>query len=257
MTNWPPRWTWSAPSAAPPSACARRASCGSGCRWPGSPSRHPDAAALAPYAELICDEVNVKEVVLSTDPASLGTFELAVNPRVLGPRIGAKVQEVIRAVKAGNWARTGTRSPPRESSFRPANTKSGWPPPSGVDLCPAGQRRPGRAGHTVTPELAAEGTARDVVRIVQQARRDAGLAVSDRIKLTIGADGAVADAVRAHAGSWPARRSRSTWRCCRPPMSTRPPGGRRRRLGQGGGEVPRRRVDTRRRVKQPTAHGAA
>src|SRR4029077_8537059 len=52
----------------------------------------------------------------------------------------------------------------------------------------------------VTPELAAEGTARDVVRIVQQARRDAGLAVSDRIRLDIGADGAVADAVRAHAG---------------------------------------------------------
>ena len=52
----------------------------------------------------------------------------------------------------------------------------------------------------MTPELAAEGTARDVVRIVQQARRDAGLAVSDRIRLTIGADGAVADAVRAHAG---------------------------------------------------------
>ena len=51
----------------------------------------------------------------------------------------------------------------------------------------------------VTPELAAEGIARDVVRIVQQARREAGLAVSDRIRLTIGADGAVADAVRAHA----------------------------------------------------------
>ena len=38
-----------------------------------------------------------------------------------------------------------------------------------------------------------------MVRIVQQARRDAGLDVSDRIRLTIGADGAVADAVRAHA----------------------------------------------------------
>jgi isoleucyl-tRNA synthetase len=52
---------------------------------------------------------------------------------------------------------------------------------------------------SVTPELAAEGAARDVVRVVQQARRDAGLAVSDRIRLTLGADGAVADAVRAHA----------------------------------------------------------
>jgi isoleucyl-tRNA synthetase len=51
----------------------------------------------------------------------------------------------------------------------------------------------------VTPELAAEGTARDVVRVVQQARRDAGLAVSDRIRLTLGADADVADAIHAHA----------------------------------------------------------
>ncbi len=64
---------------------------------------------------------------------------------------------------------------------------------------------PGNAGLIaldlrVTPELAAEGTARDVVRVVQQARREAGLDVSDRIRLTVGADGAVAGAVRAHAG---------------------------------------------------------
>ena len=36
--------------------------------------------------------------------------------------------------------------------------------------------------------------------MAQQARRDAGLSVSDRIRLVVGADGAVADAIRAHAG---------------------------------------------------------
>ena len=51
----------------------------------------------------------------------------------------------------------------------------------------------------MTPELAAEGTARDVIRVIQQARRDAGLDVSDRITLVVGADGPVAAAVRAHA----------------------------------------------------------
>ena len=70
---------------------------------------HPDAESLAPYAELIADEVNVKEVTLSADPASLGTFELAVNPRVLGPRVGARVQEVIKAIKAGNVVVSGDR----------------------------------------------------------------------------------------------------------------------------------------------------
>src|SRR6185437_12125358 len=42
-------------------------------------------------------------------PASLGRFELAVNPRVLGPRIGGQVQQVIRAVKAGSWTQAGDR----------------------------------------------------------------------------------------------------------------------------------------------------
>ena len=51
----------------------------------------------------------------------------------------------------------------------------------------------------VTPELAAEGLARDIVRAVQQARREAGLAVSDRITLSVSGDPGVLDAVAAHA----------------------------------------------------------
>ncbi len=70
---------------------------------------HPEATSLAPFTDLIADEVNVKTVELSQDVASLGTFELAVNPRVLGPRLGARVQQVIRAVKAGEWSQSGDR----------------------------------------------------------------------------------------------------------------------------------------------------
>ena len=51
----------------------------------------------------------------------------------------------------------------------------------------------------VTPELEAEGVARDLVRAVQQARRDAGLDVSDRIALSLVATAEVADAARTHA----------------------------------------------------------
>jgi isoleucyl-tRNA synthetase len=50
----------------------------------------------------------------------------------------------------------------------------------------------------VTPELAAEGLARDVVRVVQQARREAGLDVADRIALTVDAGAEVSAAVAAH-----------------------------------------------------------
>ena len=162
---------------------------------------HADAKSLAPFADLIADEVNVKAVELSDDVASLGTFELAPNPRLLGPRLGAQVQQVIRAVKAGDWTRTGERVSAAGIDLEPGEYElrlAAADPGSTSAL-------PGNAGlialdTQVTPELAAEGTARDVVRAVQQARRDAGLSVSDRIRLTIGADGAVAEAIRAHAG---------------------------------------------------------
>ena len=162
---------------------------------------HPAAESLAPFAGLIAEEVNVKAVELSCQPASLGRFELAVNPRVLGPRLGGQVQQVIRAVKAGAWTQAGDRVEAAGAVLEPGEYElklAAADPDSTAAL-------PGHAGLIaldlrVTPELAAEGTARDVVRIVQQARRDAGLAVSDRIRLDVGADGAVADAVRAHAG---------------------------------------------------------
>ncbi|MCA1675062.1 MAG: DUF5915 domain-containing protein, partial [Actinobacteria bacterium] len=50
----------------------------------------------------------------------------------------------------------------------------------------------------ITPELAAEGIARDVVRVVQQARREAGLDVADRIGLSIAGPPAVLAIVRIH-----------------------------------------------------------
>ena len=52
---------------------------------------------------IIADEVNVKDVVLSTDLDAVGAFELTVVPGVLGPRIGKDVQQVIAAVKKGEW----------------------------------------------------------------------------------------------------------------------------------------------------------
>ena len=82
------------------------------------------ASLLAEFADIIKDEVNVKELVLRADPASLGQTTLTVNPRALGPRLGKQVQEVIRAVKAGDcpsppmttWRRAGSRCSPASTS---------------------------------------------------------------------------------------------------------------------------------------------
>ena len=50
-------------------------------------------------ADVLRDEVNVKEVVLTDDVAAYGRFEVAVNARACGPRLGGDTQKVIRAVK--------------------------------------------------------------------------------------------------------------------------------------------------------------
>jgi isoleucyl-tRNA synthetase len=53
---------------------------------------------------------------------------------------------------------------------------------------------------TVTPELRRAGLAREVVRLVQDARKSSGLEVTDRIELAWDADGEVAEALREHSG---------------------------------------------------------
>jgi isoleucyl-tRNA synthetase len=158
-----------------------------------------DAPVLEPFVDLIADEVNAKTVSLTTDVAEHGHFELVVNARAAGPRLGGDVQKVIRAVKAGEWS-----------------TVDGTVLAAGIELLPGEYERrlvatdrgattelPGGSGLVVldtdvTPELAAEGLARDLIRVVQQARREAGLDVSDRIALVVAALDEVVAAARTH-----------------------------------------------------------
>src|SRR6185437_9203127 len=83
----------------------------------------PDAGLLAPFIDLIRDEVNVKAVELTDDVAAHGRFELTVNARACGPRLGGDTQKVIRAVREGDWERgpdgmvTAAGIPLREGEF--------------------------------------------------------------------------------------------------------------------------------------------
>jgi isoleucyl-tRNA synthetase len=157
------------------------------------------AAGLEPFLDILRDEVNVREVILTGDVASVASHELQVVPAVLGPRLGGRTQQVIKAVKAGEWQRDGDTIlvagevlQPGEYTLRmvtaPDTASATLPGGTGVVVLDV----------DVTPELEAEGVARDLIRAVQQARREAGLHVSDRIKLTLGADAGVRAQVEPH-----------------------------------------------------------
>ena len=159
----------------------------------------PDAERLAPFVDIIADEVNVRDVSLTDDVAAIAGHVLQVVPATMGPRLGKHTQDVIRAVKAGDWRLEGDR----------VVAGGHWLEPGEFTLTMvADGARPSTTivdgtgvivlDVDLTPELEQEGRARDVVRLVQQARRDADLAVTDRIEVTITADPVWIDAVRAH-----------------------------------------------------------
>jgi isoleucyl-tRNA synthetase len=159
----------------------------------------PTASDLERFADILRDEVNVRNVVLTADVAAVASHELQVVPAVLGPRLGGRTQQIIKAVKAGEWTQSGDVIEVAGETLQPgeftlklvtsADTASATLPGGvGVVLLDV----------NVTPELEAEGMARDLIRAVQQARRDAGLDVSDRIVLTLGADSSVRTQVEPH-----------------------------------------------------------
>ncbi|MFY1636958.1 isoleucine--tRNA ligase [Solwaraspora sp. WMMB335] len=158
------------------------------------------AQRLRPFADLVADEVNVKSVEFTDAVDTYCQQVLTVVPRVLGPRVGGQVQAVIRAVKSGEWV-LGDDGAPVAAGVRLAEgeyeLKLVAADPEHSAPLPAGQGVV-VLDTTVTVELAAEGVARDLVRVIQQARREADLQVTDRIRVGVVAGAEVASAVRAY-----------------------------------------------------------
>ena len=147
-----------------------------------------DSQQLATFADIIRSEVNVKELRLTDDVDSIGTFEVVVNAKIAGPRLGKDVQKAIKAVKAGNYERTdhgtviadGVELQPEEFTERlVAADPTATAQIDGVDGLVLLDTH-------VTEELEAEGWATDVIRGLQDARKLMELEVSDRITVTLG-----------------------------------------------------------------------
>jgi isoleucyl-tRNA synthetase len=163
----------------------------------------------------IVDELNVKAVVPMERPEDYVTYEIRPKLALIGKKYGKQVP-LIRQVLA-ELSSDGAATVARDAAAGVATTLT-LPDGSSVALAPEellidARQREGFAiaegnGYVValdtelTPELRREGLARDFVRVVQEARKNAGLRIEDRIRVTFAAepDGEVAAAVAAHSG---------------------------------------------------------
>ncbi len=157
---------------------------------------------LGPFFALISDEINVKNVRIAVDLTDVASESLQLNLQALGPRLGPAMPKVSASARAGEWESVD------ETSVVVAGVTLGEGDFE-INLVPreglAGSATPGNRAMVVldvnvTPELEAEGLARDAVRSIQEYRKSLGLNVSDRIEITYRADSQrLTDALATHA----------------------------------------------------------
>ena len=165
----------------------------------------PEREAIEQLAGIVEDELNVEELRFVDNADELGSYEVKANYRTLGPRFGKKMPLVAAAVAALDPAHVAATL--REGGSVGV-VVDGDEHPLGEDdlllaMAPLGGYQLEREGsHAVAldlqldDELLRRGLAREVIHAVQNARKEAGLAVEDRIALELSGDEAMLAAAR-------------------------------------------------------------
>lgn len=142
--------------------------------------------ALGKFEELIKEEINVKQIIYQDDLANHADYKLSINFPNLGKRLPAKVKDIIIASKNHQWQVEGeylliAGEKLTSSEFtlilEPKNSKA--------SRALVGNQGLITLDLEISQELFDEGIARDLVRFIQQTRKDASFEMSDRIYLEI------------------------------------------------------------------------
>jgi len=149
-------------------------------------------AAVDSHAELIAEELNVKVVTTSDDEQAHAYLAVKPNYRSLGPRMGPRMKKMAAAVEALGDEVVATLIEGGEievigETLTLDDVVVGRTPREGI-VVTSDEMLSVALDTVVTPDLAREGLSREIVKLVQAARRSAGLGVSDRITLTWDSD---------------------------------------------------------------------
>ncbi len=163
--------------------------------------------AISARADLVTAELNVKELDFVSEEADLVSYAVKPNYRSLGPRFGKRMPQVAAAVEAldavhvakvmADGGEIGINVDGDEHTIGPDEVSLALQPLDGYEV-------EAEAGHAVAlqldldDDLRREGLAREIVHAVQNARKAAGLDISDRIELSLGGDDELLAAAREH-----------------------------------------------------------
>jgi isoleucyl-tRNA synthetase len=166
-----------------------------------------ERAAIEARAGLVTGELNVKELDFVTDTSELVSYSAKPNYRALGPRFGKNMPQVAAAVEALDAAHVaavlaeggeiGIAIDGTDHSLGPEDLTLALQPLEGYEV-------EAESGHAVAlqleldDDLRREGLAREIVHAVQNARKAAGLEITDRIDLTLSGDQDLIKAAQAH-----------------------------------------------------------
>jgi isoleucyl-tRNA synthetase len=162
------------------------------------------AARILPFREIIADEVNVKSIEIKEEISDLAELKLQLNFKKIGAKFGAKIKEITKAAKCGAWKKiekvTGEEIAGEEIAGEEIEIAGVKLSADEFEIKLAGNNNYEKKFVTaalpnndyllqldieITKELEDEGIARDIVRAVQQNRKDANLNISEHIKFKI------------------------------------------------------------------------
>jgi len=145
---------------------------------------------LKQYQKIIADEINVKSIDFKSEIGDLAKLKLQLDFKKVGAKLGGKMKDILVALKKGEWKRL----PNNELDIDGVKLVAGEylmkleakdPKSTGVL---ANSNVLVQLDVNITDDLKLEGLARDIVRLIQQNRKNANLNISDKIHLFISTD---------------------------------------------------------------------
>lgn len=143
------------------------------------------------FIDIIKDEINVKTIEVEENIGDLAELKLQINFKKIGAKFGSKVKEITDSARKNEWKKiskneieiAGVKLIDDEFEIKLIAKNADEKKFSSAPL-------PDNSGIIeldieITKELEDEGIARDIIRAVQQNRKDANLNITDRINLSI------------------------------------------------------------------------